>query len=508
MTATVSSPKVKWLPRAQYAAQMRAAAGVRYVDYEPWGAVKELFSRKDRELFISGPAGTGKTRGCLEKINWCLEKYPNARGFMARKTRRSLTQSAMVTFEQEVLPNPTWVPFHGGDQEYRYPNGSILYVAGLDDPQKLLSSQWDIGFIPQAEELLEHDWEIVARSRMRNQKMPYAQVIGDCNPGPPEHWILGRKAAGKAMMLESRHQDNPLMWNSTTQQWTPWGLEYLADLDALTGALYKRLRLGQWAGAEGTVYEEVWDAAVHVIDRFYKDDDLAKDQVPADWPRYWTVDFGYTNPFVWKAFAQDPDGRLIMYKEIYKTKRLVEDHARDIVRVTKNEPKPKAIICDHDAEDRATLERHIGMATKGAWKSVRPGIQAVTARLRKAGDGKPRVLYMRDSLVEIDRELLKKHLPTCTTSEFDVYAWDTSNNKKVGEEPVKKYDHGMDADRYLVAFVDEIWKKVHRFGAFASVTKSGDSGGEVSSGFEKFGGQSVIGSRWGQAAFSGDGSGY
>ena len=392
---------------------------------------------------------TGKSRACLEKVNWVCEKYPKTRYAMLRKTRRSLTQSGMITFEQRVLFNPRAVPFHGGDQEYRYPNGSVIGVAGLDDPGKLFSSEWDGLYVQQAEDLDESDWESLFRS-LRAWTVPYQQVIGDCNPAAPSHWIKGRAASGKLTLLESRHEDNPELWDVERQVWTERGRVYLEDLDALTGARYRRLRLGQWAGAEGAVYEKTWDKAIHVIERR---------EIPKEWPRYWAVDFGYTNPFTWGAYAEDPDGRLILYKEIYHTRVLVEDHAKRIIEVTKGEPNPKVIICDHDAEDRATLERHLGMTTKAAWKSVGPGIQAVESRLRKAGDGKPRLLYMKDSLVDLDPDLLAKHRPTSTVEEFESYVWDTSNNRKQGEEPLKKNDHSMDRDRYLVTYVDETGRK-------------------------------------------------
>ena len=431
MTLT-TSPTQKYSQKAGQRFAAKANVTYQFVDYTPRGACKQLFSCRDREVVLSGPAGTGKSRACIEKINWVCEKYPNTRAIMVRKTRKSLTQTAMVTFEREVQPHPTYTPFNSTDQEYRYPNGSIMAVGGMDDPKKILSSQWDIAYAQQAEELDEQDWQSIL-TRMRNQKVPYQQLLGDVNPDAPEHWIKARADVGKIKMLESRHEDNPRLWDAINQKWTDFGITYIAALDSLTGALYKRLRLGLWASAEGAVYEEVWDKAIHLIDHF---------EIPMDWPRYWGVDFGYTNPFTWGAYAEDPDGRLYLYKEIYKTKTLVEDHAQVIRRETKDEPKPRAVICDHDAEDRATLERHLGITTIGAWKFVSPGIQAVTARLRKAGDGKPRIFYLRDSLVEVDQNLAALHQPTSTVAEFESYVWDTSNNRKRGEEPVKKYDHG------------------------------------------------------------------
>jgi hypothetical protein len=487
IVGTNSKGKPDYIPRAQYAKMKREglplAVGptVKYIDYEPRGAIKDAFKCKALELILAGPAGTGKSRGALEKCNWLCDKYKEVRGIMIRKTRRSLTQSVMVTFEKKVIV-PGSCPFHGGDQEYRYSNGSIFAVAGIDDPKKIYSSEWDFAYVNQAEELDEDDWESIL-SRLRNWKMPYQQLLGDVNPAEPGHWLRQRALTQKAIMLESRHEDNPELFNGyciehgvIEPDWTCRGKQYLGQLDCLTGVRYKRLRKGIWAAAEGTVYEESWDRAVHIIDRFVTSP-LNEDQVPASWPRYWVVDFGYTNPFVWQAWAEDPDGRLYRYKEIYKTKGLVEDHARTIRDVTKNDPRPSHIICDHDAEDRATLERHLGMRTEGAWKAVSAGIQAVEGRLRKAGDGKPRIFYLRDSVIDLDQELLRAHLPACTEDEYDVYVWDTSNNRKRGEEPVKKYDHGQDATRYMVTKIDKTSKKYLAAFPMISVNKSGDGSG-------------------------------
>src|SRR5215469_16207913 len=173
IVSPISSRKPKWTPRGSSIQTLKS----QFVDYEPFGACKRLFLCQDPELIITGPAGTGKSRAALEKCNWLLEKYVRIRGLMIRKTRRSMTQSCVVTYEQEVMPNPTYIPFHGGDQEYRYPNGSIFALAGLDDPLKIYSSQWDFVYVNQAEELLEEEWEQV-KSRIRNYRMPYQQIIG------------------------------------------------------------------------------------------------------------------------------------------------------------------------------------------------------------------------------------------------------------------------------------------------------------------------------------------
>jgi phage terminase large subunit len=96
------------------------------------------------------------------------------------------------------------------------------------------------------------------------------------------------------------------------------------------------------------------------------------------------------------------------------------------------------------------------MPTKAAFKAVSPGIQEVAKRMRVAGDGKPRILFLRDSLVEIDTTLEEVHKPVSTEQEIEGYVWDTRAGQRKGEQPLKLNDHGCDAARYAVAEVDEL----------------------------------------------------
>ena len=90
----------------------------------------------------------------------------------------------------------------------------------MDKPSKILSSEWDICFVQQAEELAQADWEAII-TRLRNWQMPYQQLMGDCNPDAPAHWLKQRASAGRLVMLESRHEDNPALWDAEAGQWTP-----------------------------------------------------------------------------------------------------------------------------------------------------------------------------------------------------------------------------------------------------------------------------------------------
>lgn len=425
--------------------------------YAPRGAALECFKRRESEVLLAGAAGTGKSRGVLEKIHAACLRTPNTRALMVRKTHTSLTATGLVTFREHVIPealNTGIVHWYGGSGSkppaFRYLNGSTVSVGGMDKPMKIMSSEYDIAYAQEATELTVNDWEMIT-SRLRNGRLSFQQLIADCNPQQPSHWLKKRCDDGKTVMLYSRHEDNPVLFGPDGKL-TPRGKAYIEKLDALTGVRKERLRYGRWAAAEGLIYED-WRPEIHLSDRKL---------LPFEWPRIWGIDFGFTNPFVWQMWAIDPDGRLWLEKEIYRSKRLVEDHAKDILDVvTKQDgvtwkyPRPRKILCDHDAEDRATLERHLGMGTNAAQKTVSDGIQAFAARLRVQEDGKPRVMVLRDSLVSRDEELVAAGKPIGFAQEIEGYVWEmTPDGKPSKEVPHKDDDHSMDTCRYVCADLD------------------------------------------------------
>lgn len=451
--------------------------------YRPRGNHRRIFSRgegRSDELLLSGPAGTGKSRACLEKGHALATKYPGMRGLIMRKTAASLGNTALVTWTKDVARESIAYgvcEWYGGSQQesagYRFRNGSKIDVGGIDKPDKIMSSEYDWVYVQEATELNEADWEAIT-SRLRNGVMPYQQLMADCNPQHGTHWLKRRCDRGVCTMVETLHIDNPRYFNDDGTM-TPEGVGYMAKLHRLTGVRRLRLLDGLWASAEGVIYDN-WNAAIHVIDEMPKGWEK--------WTRYWSVDFGFNNPFVCQFWAIDPDGRAYLYREIYMSHRLVEDHARQIAHIVMDdpvqhisrsgikegwrgkwrEPKPVSIICDHDAEDRATLERHLGFSTDAATKTVKDGIEAFQGRLQVAADGRPRLYILRNCTVERDTLLDERKLPCSTEEEIPGYIWmPAKDGKPAKEEPLKENDHGCDGGRYLVAELDLVGRPRVRF---------------------------------------------
>lgn len=319
----------------------------------------------------------------------------------------------------------------------------------MDRPDKVLSSEYDLIYVPEATDLDVTDWETLS-GRLRSAKVPHQQLVGDCNPTSPSHWLYQRCTAGLTKLIPTTHRDNPAYWDRERGEWTPRGLQYLDRLGRLTGARRARFLEGKWVQAEGLVFDG-WDVAYHVVGGF---------PIPPHWPLYLSIDFGVNNPFVCQWWREDTDGRLWLTKEIYHTGRIIEDHARVIAaELAKESRRPRYVVCDHDLGDRLTLERHTGLSTVAADKKDIAGVQEVCERLKPGADGNPRLMVFRNTLChEPDPSLIAAGKPTCTADEIPGYVWDTS--VKRGERPLKRNDHGADALRYMAR-----WLAIHGGGS-------------------------------------------
>jgi hypothetical protein len=452
-------------------------------NYTPYGGARELWNCTETPVIIEGPADTGKTLAMLGRMDALAWQYPGFQGAIVRKTYKSMPGSVLQTFEKSVLGEGTSVKTYGGSKPewYDYPNSSRIWVGGMDNPTKVLSSERDAIAINQTEELTLEEWEYIKmRCTGRAGNMPYGQLMGDANPDAPTHWIKQEAQNGKIKLIQSRHEDNPTIFDQRTGKVLEAGKPRLAILDSLSGVRYSRYRLGLWVAAEGMVYQDVYDAKYNLIDHF---------DPPMDMERIWGIDFGYRNPFCWKAYAKDYDGRLYMYREVYFSERRVDQHCTTILKISLNDRRPSVIICDHDAEDRATFEAfcfycktcelairgedavmhrahyivEFNLTTQAAFKAISPGIQAVSNRWKLAGDSRPRLYYMKDSLVERDEALAKTHKPFCSEGEIEGYVWvKGQDGKAIKEVPEDKDNHGMDVDRYVVCYVDNIREEISR----------------------------------------------
>ncbi len=308
--------------------------------YEPRGAAEQLFYVRDREVLLVGPAGTGKTRAALEKLFLCLAKYRGMRGLLVRQTRASLSQSILVTLEDKVIPagHPM---LSGASRGYRHSyvlaNGSELVLGGLDNPDRVMSSEYDMLLACEATELSLEGWEKLL-TRLRNGVMPYQQAIAECNPAHPGHWLNRRAEAGLMVRLISRHQDNPQFFDAPSGLWTPAGRNYLATLECLSGVRRQRLLEGRWAAPEGLVYPSFSEHVLADAEALRRLDGPAAGAGPGGaepaWRGFAGIDYGWVEPLAAVIGLLDAKGCLYVVREFYETRAFTADLVRWLRPIT------------------------------------------------------------------------------------------------------------------------------------------------------------------------------
>src|SRR5581483_9228670 len=226
--------------------ELRAVSTPTVVRYEPRGAARALFATRAVEVILDGPAGTGKTVSALYRLHLAALKNPGIRCLIVRKTAVSLGSTTLVTYEKKVAKGALAervVRWYGGSPKeaaaFKYSNGSCIVVGGMDKPEKIMSSEYDLVFADEATELTVSDWEAIL-TRLRHGLLPWQQIIAACNPAHEKHWLNQRAKQGGMTRLVSRHRDNPA-YVTENGALTDAGVNYFAILDKLTGV--RRLRL-------------------------------------------------------------------------------------------------------------------------------------------------------------------------------------------------------------------------------------------------------------------------
>ena len=338
----------------------------------------------------------GKTVGALRR-NLLTELVPCLRriGMIVRENRSA--NSLMVEFGGQ---RNQFLLFGGKDESSAaLIQGSTLAGLLLDEAALMPRS-----FVEQA----------VARCSVRGSKLWF-----NCNPEGPEHWFykewIEKAESRGALRLHFTMADNPGLSPEIRQRY-----ERL-----YTGVFYRRFVQGEWAAAQGLVYDFFDEIFVHTAPEGLE-----------EW--YISCDYGTVNPTSMGLWGKK-DGVWYRTAEFYYDARKMhrqktDEEYADALAELAGGRDIRAVIVDPAAASFIETLRRRGWRVRRADNRVLSGIR-LTARLLKAG-----------KLVIC---------PGCGDAirEFALYRWEEQGD---GQDRVKKEnDHAMDEIRYFAATVAE-----------------------------------------------------
>lgn len=450
--------------------------------FRVWGAAAELHEAEELELLADSGAGTGKSYSVLLKARMVAELYPHSRQLFCRQTRKSMNETILPMWENKILgPGHeaiTGTASYEHRDSYKFPNGSVVTLLGLENVDRILSAELDRIYVFQGEETSLESHEKLL-TRLRHGVTPYHQIVHDVNPAGKSHWLNRRPSQivcvacadpegdelPKQVLLRGgecpdcgctlgrprmrrilyRHEDNPRWYDIDREQWTAEGRVYVGvTLEALTGVRRERLKNHRWVSAEGLVWPE-WDEARHLVTGELERDDEGRlvrgsrnecylyvaewdERVAITWFAA-SVDWGYTAPGCMQIWGFDQKGRAFRIREIYRTGERGEWWADHVERWHK-EYGLVQVICDSAEPDRIDLfNSRLGYDGDGAGRERDVGPiaikanKAVDAGLDLVGDllGRGLIYFVRDANEAIDPELVERELPWRTEDEILEY---------------------------------------------------------------------------------------
>lgn len=287
---------------------------------------------------------------------------------------------------------------------------NFLHFTGLDDPQKIKSTEWNYVWMEEANEFSWEDF-ITLKTRMsaKSGDGKPNQMFLSLNPCDKGNWVYQKviksksskvkKLKSQIVVFESNYLNNPFL-----------STDYVNSLLALKDedeTYYKIYTLGQWAVPKNLIYNN-WEITENFPENF--------DEV------IYGLDFGFNNPTALVKIGYY-DGNIYLKQTIYETKLTNEQLIGRMKELI--DAKHDFIYADCAEPQRIEEIYRAGFNIHPAEKSVRDGIDFL----------KRRKLYVHPESCDLIEELKK-------------YKWKEDRDGKILDEPVKFMDHAMDALRY------------------------------------------------------------
>lgn len=322
-------------------------------------------------LFYGGARGGGKTE-CLIALAAKYGHIPGYRCLYMRRTHPRLIQS--VERARMVLTNMGWRP---SENSFKHESGAIIRYGHCQyeaDRFNYQGHEYQKILFDELTEFTKKIYEFMAtccRSTIPDIK---AQMIGTGNPGGVGHlWVkkmyvdrckpvpIGGKVYNEEFDVTWQPEAPGKVYTDEeglTYQFVPakvFDNKYIIENDKAYVLRLKKLPQevrkahldGSWDVFVGQFFGE-WNPKVHVVDSF---------KIPLNWPRYVSLDFGSSAPFVGMFHTVDPyTGELYTYDEYWAKGQSLRYHAAQIALRVANEPKIDMIIYPHDMHRRFSKE--------------------------------------------------------------------------------------------------------------------------------------------------------
>lgn len=269
------------------------------------------------DISFGGARGGGKTKAVIAQlaIDDC-QRQPNLKALFLRKIGKAARESFEDLRRQTLMSIPHSYK-HTGVMEF--PNGSRIILGHFNaekDIDAYLGLEYDVIAIEEDTQLSVQKKRDI-KTCLRTSKPDWRpRTYRTTNPGGISHadfkeqfvmpWRMERETTTR--FIPATVDDNPFV-----------NTDYRKSLESLTGWKRAAWLDGEWDIAAGQFFT-TWRYESHVCAPF---------SIPAHWPVWAALDYGFTHPTACYLFTEN-DGTVYVAAEHVAAKRLPSQHAADI----------------------------------------------------------------------------------------------------------------------------------------------------------------------------------
>ena len=229
----------------------------------------ELLKSNAKHVFLYGGSRSGKTYVIVEYcFRMCL-KHSGLRVFIARHAFAHVKSSIWQETLSDVIhsyykkyPDQQLFVLNHTDLSVKFVNGSEIYLAGLDNKErveKILGREFGIIYLNECSQI---DYGSVSITKTRlAQKIPgfVNKFIYDANPPAPTHWV------SKMFMKKVEPKTDEPLFNPKTyvsmlmnpkDNMENLPEDYLEVLEALPDRERRRFLYGEFVSVEGAIFDK------------------------------------------------------------------------------------------------------------------------------------------------------------------------------------------------------------------------------------------------------------
>ena len=374
------------------------------IQYTP--LLEKTRSCKSKTIIHAGGARSSKSWSIAQFL---VEKLVTQMGVqigITRKTFPALRMTALKLVVQLLKEygiydlgshNKTFNTFAYRNKDWPKGIESCIQFFGMDEPEKLKSTEFHYIWIEEANEFTYEDYTTLKLS-LSGATEARNRILLTLNPIDEGNWIPKRLVSEDDVeLIHSNYKDNPFLDRDYVQM-----LESLVKVDENA---YRVYTLGLWGRLEDLIYKN-WDEV---------------DEVPEGGVWAYGLDFGYVHPSALIKVTL-VEGEIYLEEKIYETGITVKDIIERLSHIDKGD-----IYADASAKQSIAEINGAGHRCYEAIKDVKHSIDLC----------KRQVFHVLKNSPNLPPELRGYH-------------WKRDKNGELEDKPVKYKDDACDAFRYGV----------------------------------------------------------